>query len=51
MVERGSKVKAGEVIALVDVRAASIEAMEARAQAANARTQSEAAKADALDTR
>ena len=45
-VERGSKVKAGDVVATVDVRAAALSAAEAKAQAANAKAQAEAAKVD-----
>ncbi len=45
-VERGTKVKAGDPIAIVDVRAAALSAAEAKAQAANAEAQAEAAKVD-----
>lgn len=45
-VERGSKVKAGDPIAYVDVRAAALSAAEAKAQAANAKAQADAAKLD-----
>ena len=43
-VERGSRVKAGDPIATVDVRAAALSAAEARAQAENAKAQADAAK-------
>ena len=45
-VERGSKVKAGDPIALVDVRAAALTAAEAQAQADNAKSQAAAMKLD-----
>jgi RND family efflux transporter MFP subunit len=45
-VERGSKVKIGDPIALVDVRAAALNAAEAQAQAANAKAQAQAARLD-----
>lgn len=45
-VERGAVVKIGDPIALVDVRAASLSATEARAQAANAKASADAAKLD-----
>lgn len=45
-VERGSTVKVGDPIAIVDMRAAALSAAEATAQAANARTQAAAAKLD-----
>jgi RND family efflux transporter MFP subunit len=43
-IERGAQVKPGQVLATLDVRAASLSATEARAQAASARAQEEQAR-------
>ncbi len=43
-IERGNQVKPGQMLATLDVRAATLSASEARAQAASARTQQELAR-------
>lgn len=45
-VERGTRVRSGDPIATVDVRAAALSAAEAQAQAANAKAQADAARLD-----